>query len=116
MTALEGEDLALSESDDLIILDIMLPKKDGLAVLKSLREEGLETPVLMLTARGEVHDRVAASTQKMMKKTMIMKIKKTNLNFSLSQSFYILKSAEICSPFSAFSPLANLKLQKKLGN
>lgn len=40
MTALEGEDLALSESDDLIILDIMLPKKDGLAVLKSLREEG----------------------------------------------------------------------------
>jgi len=59
MTALEGEHLALSESDDLIILDIMLPKKDGLAVLKSLREEGLETPVLMLTARGEVHDRVA---------------------------------------------------------
>jgi len=59
MTALEGEDLALSESDDLIILDIMLPKKDGLAVLKSLREEGLETPVLMLTARGEGHDRVA---------------------------------------------------------
>ncbi len=55
----EGEDLALSESYDLIILDIMLPKKDGLAVLKSLREEGLETPVLMLTARGEVHDRVA---------------------------------------------------------
>ena len=51
--------MALSESYDLVILDIMLPKKDGLAVLKSLREEGLETPVLMLTARGEVHDRVA---------------------------------------------------------
>ncbi len=56
---LEGEEMALSESYDLVILDIMLPKKDGLAVLKSLREEGLETPVLMLTARGEVHDRVA---------------------------------------------------------
>ncbi len=56
---LEGQDLALSESYDLIILDIMLPKKDGMAVLKSLRQEGLETPVLMLTARGEVHDRVA---------------------------------------------------------
>ncbi len=55
----EGEDLALSESYDLIIIDIMLPKKDGLAVLTSLRKEELETPVLMLTARGEVHDRVA---------------------------------------------------------
>jgi DNA-binding response OmpR family regulator len=55
----EGEDLALSEPYDLLILDIMLPKKDGLAVLKTLREEGVETPVLMLTARGDVHDRVA---------------------------------------------------------
>ena len=55
----EGEEMALSESYDLIILDIMLPKKDGLAVLKTLREEGLETPVLMVTALGEVHDRVA---------------------------------------------------------
>ncbi len=55
---LTGEELALAESYDLIILDIMLPRKDGLAVLRALREEGLETPVLMLTARGEVHDRV----------------------------------------------------------
>ena len=55
----QDEEMALSESYDLVILDIMLPKKDGLAVLKSLREKGLETPVLMLTARGEVHDRVA---------------------------------------------------------
>jgi DNA-binding response OmpR family regulator len=55
---IDGEDMALSEAYDLIILDIMLPRKDGLAVLQTLREEGLQTPVLMLTARGEVRDRV----------------------------------------------------------
>lgn len=53
-----GEDKALSESYDLILLDIMLPGKDGLAVLRALRDEGLRTPVLILSARGEVHDRV----------------------------------------------------------
>lgn len=54
-----GERLAFTEPYDLIILDIMLPKKDGIAVLKSLRLEEIQTPVLMLTARGEVPDRVA---------------------------------------------------------
>ena len=53
-----GEYLALTESYDLIILDIRLPKKDGIAVLKSLRQEKNYTPVLVLTARGEVPDRV----------------------------------------------------------
>ncbi|MDZ7290332.1 MAG: response regulator transcription factor [candidate division KSB1 bacterium] len=53
-----GEELALSENYDLIILDIMLPKKDGLAVLSTLRDEGITTPVLLLTARDEVCDRV----------------------------------------------------------
>ncbi|OQX13450.1 MAG: DNA-binding response regulator [Desulfobulbaceae bacterium A2] len=43
---------------DLIILDIMLPDKDGLAVLRELRAAGITTPVIMLTARREVHDRV----------------------------------------------------------
>jgi len=56
---LKGEHLAQTELYDLIILDIMLPKKDGLAVLKTLRNEKVFTPVLMLTARGEVPDRVA---------------------------------------------------------
>lgn len=53
-----GEEMALSESYDLIILDIMLPERDGLAVLNSLRGEGVATPILMLTARDGVHDRV----------------------------------------------------------
>jgi|GEM_PF-6859487 len=55
---LTGEDFIASETYDLIILDIMLPKKDGLAVLKTLRKEEIATPVLLLTARDEVPDRV----------------------------------------------------------
>ncbi|MGD9949545.1 MAG: response regulator transcription factor [Desulfobulbus sp.] len=43
---------------DLIVLDIMLPSKDGFAVLGELRGEGLSVPVLMLTAKGEVENRV----------------------------------------------------------
>lgn len=43
---------------DLIVLDIMLPEKDGFEVLHELREEGVTTPVLMLTAKGEVASRV----------------------------------------------------------
>lgn len=54
-----GERLASNEPYDLIILDIMLPKKDGIAVLRSLRQMEINTPVLMLTARSEVPDRVA---------------------------------------------------------
>jgi len=43
---------------DLIVLDIMLPGKDGFTVLQELRAEGVTTPVLMLTAKGEVANRV----------------------------------------------------------
>jgi two-component system copper resistance phosphate regulon response regulator CusR len=44
---------------DLVVLDRMLPDGDGLAVLRHLRERGAQTPVLMLTARGAINDRVA---------------------------------------------------------
>ena len=53
-----GLDCALTGVYDFIVLDIMLPKMDGLRVLKELRSSGIKTPVLMLTARGEVRDRV----------------------------------------------------------
>src|SRR5262249_14434772 len=43
---------------DLVVLDVMLPKRDGFSVLKTLREDGLSAPVLMLTARDAVGDRV----------------------------------------------------------
>ena len=53
-----GLDCALTGIYDIIILDIMLPKMDGLRILKEIRQAGLETPVLMLTALGETHDKV----------------------------------------------------------
>jgi heavy metal response regulator len=43
---------------DVIVLDIMLPERDGLSVLRQLREQGNRTPVLLLSARGEVDERV----------------------------------------------------------
>ena len=54
----DGYDLAISESYDVIILDLMLPKKDGLSIARDLRRENIHTPILMLTAKGEVNDRV----------------------------------------------------------
>ena len=44
---------------DLVLLDIMLPRLDGLSVLRQMRSEGVQTPVLMLTARTTVPDKVA---------------------------------------------------------
>lgn len=54
----EGYDLATSEKYDVIILDLMLPKMDGMEICKKLRSEEIHTPILMLTARGELADRV----------------------------------------------------------
>ena len=55
----EGRDYALAASYDVILLDILLPKLDGLALLCELRQRGMTTPVLLLTARDAVDDRVA---------------------------------------------------------
>jgi heavy metal response regulator len=54
----EGEHYARVNDYDAIILDIMLPKKNGLDVLSDLREAGVDTPVILLTARDSVEDRV----------------------------------------------------------
>ena len=54
----DGLHLARTVAYDLIILDIMLPKLDGWAILNSLRHEGKQTPILFLTAKDSVHDRV----------------------------------------------------------
>ena len=53
-----GLRLALERDPDLILLDLMLPKMDGFAVCRSLREQGRTTPVIMLTAREEETDKV----------------------------------------------------------
>ncbi len=54
-----GLDNALSGIYDVVVLDVMLPKMDGFTVLRRLRESGSAVPVLMLTARSELSDRVA---------------------------------------------------------
>lgn len=54
----EGYDLASSETYSVIVLDLMLPKMDGMTICKKLREEGNHTPILMLTAKGELGDKV----------------------------------------------------------
>ena len=53
-----GLDNALSDIYDVILLDVMLPKLDGFSLLRRLRAEGSAVPVLMLTARDQVEDRV----------------------------------------------------------
>ena len=55
---MEGLELALRGSYDALIVDRMLPGRDGVALVRALRAEGIATPVLMLTARGELGDRV----------------------------------------------------------
>jgi two-component system alkaline phosphatase synthesis response regulator PhoP len=49
---------ALTGAFDLVVLDVMLPKRDGFDVCRTLRQRGISTPILMLTARGQVVDRV----------------------------------------------------------
>jgi len=55
---LEGKNKAVSTRYDVIILDLMLPKISGLQLLKDWRRQGMEAPVLILTARGDMEDRV----------------------------------------------------------
>jgi len=54
----DGLDFAIGEEFSLIILDIMLPGIDGIQICKRIREEGIHTPVLMLTAKGQISDKV----------------------------------------------------------
>lgn len=55
----KGLDWALTNMYDAIVLDVMLPGMDGIAVCRALRDKGVSTPVIMLTARSEVRDKVA---------------------------------------------------------
>src|SRR5216683_146106 len=60
-TANDGEQglaLGLREPFDVIVLDLMLPRRNGFDVCRDLRQRGINTPIIMLTARGQVVDRV----------------------------------------------------------
>ena len=54
----EAVDFIKSENYDAVILDIMMPKKSGIEVLKSIRKEGIGVPVILLTAKSELDDKV----------------------------------------------------------
>ena len=59
--ALDGEEglhMALTEPYDTAIIDIMLPKLDGLSLIEKMRKEGIHTPVIILSAKGSIDDRV----------------------------------------------------------
>jgi len=61
LTAMDGEEgmnIAISEKPDLIVLDLMLPKLDGIEVCKQLRQQRVLTPILMLTAKDDEFDKV----------------------------------------------------------
>jgi DNA-binding response OmpR family regulator len=58
-TGYEGEELAAIEPYDLVILDVMLPDRDGVDVCRNLRRRDINKPVLMLTALSGTHDKVA---------------------------------------------------------
>src|SRR5437879_13845146 len=60
--ALDGEraqELAETARYDAIILDLMIPKKDGMEVCRWLRQNRIQTPVIILTARDQIHERAA---------------------------------------------------------
>lgn len=57
-TGEEGFFNVTTESYDAVVMDVMLPGRDGLSILKSMRDKGLTLPVLILTARGELNERV----------------------------------------------------------
>lgn len=54
----EGENEALTGNYDLILLDVMLPNKDGFEILKQLKQAKIQTPIIMLTAKGEITDKL----------------------------------------------------------
>ncbi len=54
----QGEDLAVNGSFDLVVLDINLPGRDGFAILRSMREQSLSCPVLVITARNQIADKI----------------------------------------------------------
>ena len=55
---IDGEDEALTNLYDLIILDIMLPKKNGFEILNTLKKEQIKTPIIILTAKSELEDKL----------------------------------------------------------
>jgi DNA-binding response OmpR family regulator len=54
----EGPDLAIGEEYSLLLLDVMLPEIDGIEICRKVRESGIHTPIMLLTAKGQIKDKV----------------------------------------------------------
>ena len=54
----EGLEEAITNVYDLILLDVLLPNKDGFSILKEIRKEKNDTPIIMLTAKSEIYDKL----------------------------------------------------------
>ncbi|MGC4020006.1 MAG: response regulator transcription factor [Muricomes sp.] len=57
-TGTEGLDYAVNGNYDVVVLDVMLPGMDGFSVVQKMRRQGIQTPVLMLTARDDINDKI----------------------------------------------------------
>jgi DNA-binding response OmpR family regulator len=114
---------AMSGAYDCIVLDIMMPGRDGLSVLGELRGAGVHTPVLLLTARGELEDRVAgleAGADDYLPKPYAMTELLARVKALLRRSGgYAAETVSVgsvtlnCSGYELTSPAASVKLNNK---
>lgn len=108
---------------DALILDIMMPKLDGLSVLRRIRAEGNQTPVLMLTAKSEVDDKVlgldSGANDYLAKpfstKELLARIRAMTRSRA-AQSDVLLQAGNLtlnCASFELYSPYGSLRLPNK---
>lgn len=122
----DGEDALtylLYNNYDVAILDIMMPKKDGLEVLKEIRSKNISTPVLLLTAKTEVEDKVEGlnlgaddylckpfAMQELLARVLALSRRNTNV---LSSVITIGNTSLDCSKFTVISKNGNIILPNK---
>lgn len=116
----DGEDAiyyALNQNYDLVILDIMMPKKDGITVLREIRKAQNPVPVLLLTAKTEVEDKVLGldsgaddylskpfDTRELLARIRVLTRSKAEVNHKITVGNITLdkNTCEVCSPTSSF--------------
>lgn len=99
-----GVELATSNSYDVILLDIMVPGLDGLGVCETLRREGLTTPILMLTARDTLDDKIAGFSvgtddylvKPFVLKELLLRIRALAKRRSRLARKYVIADLEVC--------------------
>ena len=105
----DGENEALTNVYDLILLDIMLPNKDGFKILNDLRKEKVDTPIIILTAKSEINDKLNGLengaddyiTKPFYTKELLSRIS-ANLRRSKFNAGYIYKKGDIVVDFDRY--------------